>query len=60
MDFQNVSHWQNNKVDRRESSRMGWSDISVSLHGPVVRIPPRFDRAFFALSSRCLHEVREE
>ena len=36
MDFQDVSHWQNNKVDRTESSRMGWSDISVSLCGPVV------------------------
>ncbi|KAL8684633.1 MAG: hypothetical protein Q9218_008208, partial [Villophora microphyllina] len=36
LDFQDVSHWQNNKLDRRVSSRMGWSDISVSLRGPVV------------------------
>ena len=36
MDFQDVAHWQNNKIDRRETSRMGWSDISISLHGPVV------------------------
>ena len=36
MDFNDVVHWQNNKLDRRESSRMGWSDISISLHGPVV------------------------
>ena len=36
MDFNDVAHWQNNKLDRRESSRMGWSDISISLHGPVV------------------------
>lgn len=36
MDFQDVSHWQNNKVDRTKSSRMGWSDISISLRGPVV------------------------
>lgn len=36
MDFQDVAHWQNNKLDRRYSSRMGWSDISVCLAGPVV------------------------
>ena len=36
MDFQDVAHWQNNKLDRRYSSRMGWSDVSISLHGSVV------------------------
>lgn len=36
MDFQDVSHWQNNKIDRTKSSRMGWSDISISLRGSVV------------------------
>lgn len=36
MDFQDVSHYQENKLDRRDSSRMGWSDISISLCGPVV------------------------
>ncbi|KAL8853926.1 MAG: hypothetical protein Q9221_001234 [Calogaya cf. arnoldii] len=36
LDFQDVSHWQNNKLDRKTNSRMGWSDISVSLRGPVV------------------------
>ncbi|KAL8669348.1 MAG: hypothetical protein Q9168_006053 [Polycauliona sp. 1 TL-2023] len=36
LDFQDVSHWQNNKLDRTKNSRMGWSDISVSLRGPVV------------------------
>jgi len=36
MDFQDVSHWQNNALNRKDSSRMGWSDISVSLHGPIV------------------------
>ena len=36
MDFQDVSHWQNNKLDRKDSARMGWSDISISLSGPVV------------------------
>lgn len=37
MDFQDVSHWQNNKLDRTENSRMGWSDISICLKGPVVQ-----------------------
>lgn len=36
LDFQDVSHWQDNKLDRTVNSRMGWSDISVSLRGPVV------------------------
>lgn len=36
MDFQDVAHWENNKLQRKDSSRMGWSDISISLHGPVV------------------------
>ena len=36
MDFQDVSHWQNNKLDRKYSARMGWSDVSISLSGPVV------------------------
>lgn len=36
LDFQDVSHWENNKLDRKSSSRMGWSDISICLRGPVV------------------------
>ena len=36
MDFQDVAHWENNKLDRRVSSRMGWSDLSISIIGPVV------------------------
>ncbi|OJJ51235.1 hypothetical protein ASPZODRAFT_12074 [Penicilliopsis zonata CBS 506.65] len=36
LDFHDVSHWENNQLDRKATSRMGWSDISVSLHGPVV------------------------
>ncbi|KAF2199747.1 phospholipase D/nuclease [Delitschia confertaspora ATCC 74209] len=36
MDFQDVTNWQNNKLDRTQSSRMGWSDISLCLTGPVV------------------------
>ena len=37
LDFQDVSHWQKNKLDRTRNSRMGWSDISVCLRGPVVQ-----------------------
>jgi len=37
MDFQDVTHWQNNKLDRTQNSRMGWSDISICLQGPVVQ-----------------------
>ncbi|KAL9024924.1 MAG: hypothetical protein Q9196_006156 [Gyalolechia fulgens] len=36
LDFQDVPHWQNNKLERTKNSRMGWSDVSVSLRGPVV------------------------
>ncbi|KAL1965759.1 hypothetical protein VTN77DRAFT_5259 [Rasamsonia byssochlamydoides] len=36
LDFQDVAHWEKNQLDRKVTSRMGWSDISVSLHGPVV------------------------
>ncbi|ORY13180.1 hypothetical protein BCR34DRAFT_275760 [Clohesyomyces aquaticus] len=37
MDFANVDRWEENKLDRTQSSRMGWSDISLSLTGPVVQ-----------------------
>ncbi|KAJ5812930.1 Phospholipase D family [Penicillium robsamsonii] len=36
LDFQDVVHWENNQLDRKAMSRMGWSDISVSLHGAAV------------------------
>ncbi|KAJ5736995.1 uncharacterized protein N7483_002120 [Penicillium malachiteum] len=36
LDFHNVAEWEKNQLDRRVSSRMGWSDISISMHGPVV------------------------
>lgn len=36
MDFQDVNKWENNKLDRKDNSRMGWSDVSISLRGPVV------------------------
>ena len=37
IDFQNVDQWQNNKLERTKFSRMGWSDLSVSLRGPIVQ-----------------------
>ncbi|KAK5118948.1 hypothetical protein LTR62_000159 [Meristemomyces frigidus] len=36
MDFTDVQNWQNNKLDRKYNSRMGWSDVSLCLRGPVV------------------------
>lgn len=51
-DFEDVDKWENNKrartqsgflrtmltelVDRTKCSRMGWSDISISLSGPIL------------------------
>ena len=35
-DFEDVSKWENNKLERTKSSRMGWSDVSISLDGPIV------------------------
>lgn len=35
-DFEDVEHWDRNKLDRTKNSRMGWSDLSICLRGPVV------------------------
>ncbi|KAF2429228.1 phospholipase D/nuclease [Tothia fuscella] len=35
MDFQDVVHWQNNKLDRTQNSRMGWTDVSLCIRGPL-------------------------
>lgn len=35
-DFEGVNDWDHNKLDRTQNSRMGWSDISISLNGPIV------------------------
>ncbi|KAI1268919.1 phospholipase D/nuclease [Xylariaceae sp. FL1019] len=35
-DFDGVGKWNQNKLDRTTASRMGWSDISISLNGPIV------------------------
>ncbi|CZT11707.1 related to phospholipase D [Rhynchosporium graminicola] len=36
-DFEDVTNWEKNKLDRTKNSRMGWSDISICLRGPVVQ-----------------------
>ncbi|KAH8696724.1 hypothetical protein BGW36DRAFT_428716 [Talaromyces proteolyticus] len=36
LDFQDVAHWEQNQLNRKVTSRIGWSDISISLRGPVV------------------------
>ncbi|WYZ46353.1 hypothetical protein EsH8_IX_000578 [Colletotrichum jinshuiense] len=36
-DFADVDNWDQNKLDRTKSSRMGWSDVSISLSGPIVQ-----------------------
>lgn len=36
LDFQDVVNWEKNELDRKVNSRMGWADVAVSLHGPVV------------------------
>ncbi|USW53501.1 Putative phospholipase D/Transphosphatidylase [Septoria linicola] len=36
MDFNDVSHWENNKLPRTGNSRMGWSDVALCAKGPVV------------------------
>lgn len=51
MDFQDVVHWQNNKLDRTQNSRMGWTDLSICISGPVVsgsaRLP--YDYSSFSI-----------
>jgi len=37
VDFQDVTNWENNKLDRTQSSRMGWSDVALCLAGPIVQ-----------------------
>ncbi|RYO77046.1 hypothetical protein DL766_008963 [Monosporascus sp. MC13-8B] len=35
-DFEGVNNWNHNQLDRTKGSRMGWSDISISMKGPIV------------------------
>ncbi|KPM38755.1 hypothetical protein AK830_g7800 [Neonectria ditissima] len=35
-DFADVQDWDQNKLDRTKSSRMGWSDVALSMNGPIV------------------------
>ncbi|KAL5335418.1 hypothetical protein BJX70DRAFT_401625 [Aspergillus crustosus] len=36
LDFTDVAHPEQNMLDRTQTSRMGWSDVAVSFHGPAV------------------------
>ncbi|KAK6543083.1 hypothetical protein TWF694_007006 [Orbilia ellipsospora] len=36
MDFHTVDQWTQNKLQRTQSSRMGWSDVALCLTGPTV------------------------
>ncbi|KAI1641239.1 phospholipase D/nuclease [Biscogniauxia mediterranea] len=36
LDFEGVDSWDHNKLDRTKNARMGWSDVSLSLNGPIV------------------------
>ncbi|KAL6914069.1 hypothetical protein FSST1_011829 [Fusarium sambucinum] len=36
-DFANVKDWDQNQLDRTKSSRMGWSDVTLSMNGPITR-----------------------
>jgi phospholipase D1/2 len=35
-DFEDVSNYDRNKLKRTESSRMGWSDLSICIQGPMI------------------------
>ncbi|KAI1081638.1 phospholipase D/nuclease [Whalleya microplaca] len=35
-DFEGLDNWNHNQLDRTKSSRMGWSDVAMSLNGPIV------------------------
>ncbi|KAF8453731.1 hypothetical protein BDZ91DRAFT_668435 [Kalaharituber pfeilii] len=37
MDFHTVEIWSQNKLDRTKSSRMGWSDVALSIQGPILK-----------------------
>lgn len=60
LDFEDVVHWEKNQLDRQTMSRMGWSDISMSLHGGVVEDLRRHfvDRWNFIYDSK--YQVRQQ
>ena len=37
MDFHTVDNWTQNKLDRTKSSRMGWTDVALSIQGPILK-----------------------
>lgn len=60
LDFHDVVRWEKNQLDRKITHRMGWSDISVSLHGPVVEDLRRHfvERWNFIFDSK--YEIRKD
>ncbi|KAI2423890.1 hypothetical protein LOZ30_005859 [Ophidiomyces ophidiicola] len=36
LDFVDIVNWEKNELDRKTFSRIGWTDVAVSLQGPVV------------------------
>lgn len=54
MDFHTVDHWEQNKVPRTENSRMGWTDVALSVVGPSVKDLQRhfFDRWNFIYTEK--------
>lgn len=59
MDFHTVDHPDQNKVSRIENSRMGWTDVALSVIGPTVKDLQRhfFDRWNFIYTEK--YEVRQ-
>ncbi|EGR51637.1 phospholipase [Trichoderma reesei QM6a] len=54
-DFADVGNWEQNQLDRTKSSRMGWSDVALSMNGPIVSdlVTHFVDRCFAKLESSC-------
>ncbi|OTA00445.1 phospholipase [Trichoderma parareesei] len=54
-DFADVGNWEQNQLDRTKSSRMGWSDVALSMNGPIVSdlVTHFVDRCIAKLESSC-------
>ena len=55
-DFEDVTKYMDNKLDRTKSGRMGWSDLSMCLQGPVVEDL----RAHFVQRWNFIHDEKYE
>lgn len=60
MDFHTVDHWEQNQVSRTTNSRMGWTDVALSVIGPSVKDLQRhfFDRWNFIFAEK--YRVRQQ